>query len=196
MHQDPGWKRAAEILRRIASMQEGHGAPVASAASDPAPSSCASAERIPRESGLRDAAEDDYVRAVLDCYLWLPGTSTITSRHDRRCAQQLFRRGVALEVVKGAMLLAVARRTFRRGDPLPRVRALHFFLPVIEEVLECPCDPGYFQYLEGQLRPHAAQKARRDQVRGGRRATSFERGSPVPFVRHQSSRRRETRSRT
>ena len=58
------------------------------------------------------------------------------------------------------MVVAVARRTFRRGaDPLPRVRAVHFFLPVVEEMLETPCDPGYVQYLEHQLRPLAAAKA-------------------------------------
>jgi len=31
------------------------------------------------------------------------------------------------------------------------VRTLHYFLPVIEEVLELPPDPGYVQYLAGKL---------------------------------------------
>jgi hypothetical protein len=56
------------------------------------------------------------------------------------------------------MVLAVARRTFRQGHPLPRVRALHFFLPVIDELLEVPCEPGYARYLEQKLRPLAAAK--------------------------------------
>jgi len=63
-----------------------------------------------------------------------------------------------LEVVRGAMVVAVARRTFRRGDPLPRVRALHFFLPVIDELLEFPCEPGYVRYLEHKLQPLIAEK--------------------------------------
>jgi hypothetical protein len=63
-----------------------------------------------------------------------------------------------LEVVKGAMAVAVARRTFRQGNTLPRVRALHFFLPVIDELLEVPCEPGYVRYLEHKLRPLAVAK--------------------------------------
>lgn len=98
------------------------------------------------------------MQAVLDCYRWLPGTSTVTSRHDRRCAQQLYRRGVPFEVVKSAMVVAVVRRTFRRGGPLPRVRAIHYFLPAVEEMLECPCDPEYVQYMEHKLRPLADAK--------------------------------------
>jgi hypothetical protein len=82
----------------------------------------------------------------------------VTSRHDRRCALELHRRGVPLEVVKNAMVVAVARRTLRRGESLPRVRALHYFLPVVEELLEFPCDPGYVQYLTNKLRPLAAAK--------------------------------------
>lgn len=119
---------------------------------------CGSAAMSPRESGSGDSDECDYVRAILDCYLSLPGTASVTSRHDRKCALALFRRGVPLDVVKGAMVVAVARRTFREGEPLPRVRALHFFLPVIDELLEAPCIPGYVDYLEQKLRPLAANK--------------------------------------
>ena len=67
-------------------------------------------------------------------------------------------RGIPLELVKSAMVVAIARRTFRTGDPLPRVRALHFFVPVVEELLETPCDPGYVEYLEQRLWPLAAEK--------------------------------------
>lgn len=62
-------------------------------------------------------------------------------------------------MVKSAMLVAVARRTTRRGDPLPRVRAVHYFLPAVEELLEFPRHPGYVRYLEQKLRPLAAAKA-------------------------------------
>lgn len=117
--------------------------------------SCGSAGMSPKESG---SAEREYVQAILDCYLSLPGTASVTSRHDRKCAQALFRRGVPLDVVKSAMVVAVARRTFREGDPLPRVRALHFFLPVIDELLEEPCIPGYVEYLEQRLRTLAVNK--------------------------------------
>jgi hypothetical protein len=95
---------------------------------------------------------------VLECYLSLPGTSSTTSRHDRRCAEEWFRRGVSLAAVRSAMALATARRTLRSGDPLPRVRAVHYFRPVVEEVLETSYDPGYIEYLWQQLRPHMEAK--------------------------------------
>jgi len=139
--EDPGWSKVAGVLQRLAEMQEGLNASSAPAVSAPASSCAGSARRSPREFVSRDPLEREYVQAVLDCYVRLPGTSAVTSRHDRRCAQQFYRRGIPLEVVKSAMVVAVARRTFRRDGPLPRVRAIHYFLPVVEELLEYPCDP-------------------------------------------------------
>jgi hypothetical protein len=40
------------------------------------------------------------------------------------------------------------------------VRTLHYFLPVVEEVLELPPDPGYVQYLAAKLQPLVAEKDR------------------------------------
>jgi len=132
----------------------------ASSATASASSSSAARETGPTESASDWSAEREYVRAVLDYYLWLPSTACVTSRHDRSCARALFRQGVPLSLVKAAMALAVARRLFRVGDPLPRIRALHFFRPVIEELVEEPCDPDYVGYLEHKLRPLADQKVR------------------------------------
>jgi hypothetical protein len=42
--------------------------------------------------------------------------------------------------------------------PLPPIRTLHYFLPVIEEVLHNAPDPGYVDYLTGKLKPFASQK--------------------------------------
>lgn len=153
------WQQAAQILRQIVSAHEDCSSHTASSVGKQVSSSSGSAAQSPKERGSRDRAERDYVRAILDCYLWLPGTATVTSRHDRRCVQGLFRRGIPLEVVKSAMVVAVARRTFRRGGPLPRVRAVAYFLPALEELLEFPCDPDYVRYLEHKLRPLAAAKA-------------------------------------
>lgn len=155
--EDRSWQHAAEILCQVVCLHDRRGSRAASSVSAQASSSSGLRGQSPKERV--DPAERDYVRAILDCYLWLPGTATVTSRHDRRCAQGLFRRGVPLEVVKSAMLVAVARRTIRRGDPLPRVRAVHYFLPAVEELLEFPCHPGYVRYLEQKLRPLAAAKA-------------------------------------
>lgn len=123
-----------------------------------ASSSCDSAKNTPKESGRRDTAEREYVQSLLDFYLWLPGTPRLTSRHDRRYAKRLFERGVPLQVVKTAMIVAVARRTFRIGDPLPPIRAVAYFGPVVEEILEFAPDPGYVRYLKDKLRPLAEGK--------------------------------------
>ena len=133
---DPGWSQIAGVMQRIAGMHQSQDCPVVPSVGGRVSSSCGSADGNPKEFASQEPLERDYVRAVLDCYLSLPGTSTIASRHDRRCAQQLFQRGVSLQVVKSAMVVAVARRTLRRGGPLPRVRAVHYFLPIVEELLE------------------------------------------------------------
>jgi hypothetical protein len=102
-----------------------------------------------------------YVQAVLKEYTWLPGTPHKASRQDRRLANSLFEQAVPLAVVRTALLLAAARRSLRSPHlcPLPPIRTLHYFLPVIEEVLATPPDPGYVDYLAGKLHPLAQRKA-------------------------------------
>jgi hypothetical protein len=105
------------------------------------------------------------VRAVLARYLWLPDTPSQTSRHDRRLARTLFQRGIPLIAVEAALLLAAARRALREPwlAPLPRVRALFYYLPVIQEILDNPREPDqeYLVCLLRRLRPLAALKAAR-----------------------------------
>lgn len=119
----------------------------------------AASRRVQRRSSTQ--AGRVYVEAVLDCYLWLPGTPTRTSRHDRRLAQVLYERGLPLVTVQAALLLGAARRALRSQDapPLPPIRTLHYFLPLIEEILESPLVPGYAEYLERKLLPRADAKA-------------------------------------
>ena len=99
-----------------------------------------------------------YLEAVLETYNSLPGTPDRPSRQDRRLARDLCRRGVPLRTVRTALVLAAARRTLRSGPPLPPVRTLHYFLPVIDEVLEQPHEPGYAEYLAAKLKRFASQK--------------------------------------
>jgi hypothetical protein len=126
----------------------------------------AAASSSHRRTVVRNAATDAgriYVEAVLDLYLWLPGTPARTSRHDRGLARTLYERGVPQAVVRAALLLGAARRAFRGEEArrLPPIRTLHFFLPLIEEVIEDPPAPGYAEYLEGKLRPLADAKVER-----------------------------------
>jgi hypothetical protein len=102
-----------------------------------------------------DPAARAYAHDVLDLYVRLPGTRQRPSRQDRRLALTLYRRGLSIDLVRTALLLAAARRTLRSANasPLPPVGCLHYFLPVIHEVSQTPPDPGYARYLAGRLQP-------------------------------------------
>ena len=97
--------------------------------------------------------QQDYVRRVLDAYRSTPGTAGTIRRPDRMLAEQLYRRGVSVEVVENALVLAATRRLMRPDDapPLATVRSLAYFVPVIEEVLELRVSPDYFRYLRHRL---------------------------------------------
>jgi len=95
-----------------------------------------------------------YVAAVLTIYLDLPDTPLRASVPDQRQARLWFDRGIPLEVVETALLLACLRRIVRPADlpPLPRIRSLAYFQPVMEELREHPAPGGYLQYLRLKLR--------------------------------------------
>ena len=93
-----------------------------------------------------------YVTRVLDQYLTLPGTLRRILRQDRRAAAALYRRGVGLDIVENAFVLALARRTFRSDtDRLEPIRCLHYFVPVIDELIQEPPLPEYLDYLKSRL---------------------------------------------
>src|ERR1035437_5556235 len=95
-----------------------------------------------------------YVAAVLTLYVDLPDTPLRASVPDQRHARIWFDRGVPLEVAETAILLACLRRRARPTDvpPLPRIRSLAYFHPVIEELLDHPAPAGYLPYLRIKLR--------------------------------------------
>ncbi len=108
--------------------------------------------------------EHTYIQAVRTLYLQLPNTHPRFSRSDRRLALSLYQSGFSLDLVRSALFLATARRLARNplAPPLPPVRSLHYFLPVLEEVKLQPLPPGYLQYLESKVR--AASRHSRLQV--------------------------------
>ena len=95
-----------------------------------------------------------YVAAVLTLYVDLSDTPLRASVPDQRQARIWFDRGIPLEAVETALLLACLRRTVRPTDlpPLPRIRSLAYFQPVVEELLEHPVPAGYLEYLRLKLR--------------------------------------------
>ncbi len=96
---------------------------------------------------------EDYVRKVLEAYRSTPGTCGHLRRPDRLLALQLYQRGVPLNKVENALVLAAIRRLIRPPDapPLATVRSLAYFLPVIDEVLEMEVGEEYFQYARQKL---------------------------------------------
>lgn len=100
----------------------------------------------------------DYVRRLLEVYRATPGTCGTARRPDRLLAAQLHQRGVPLEVVENALILAAARRLARPADapPLGIIRSLGYFSPVIEEVLTLPVSPEYFRYLRQRIATHTS----------------------------------------
>ena len=105
-------------------------------------------------SSIIDSDPALYVAAVLTLYVDLPDTPLRASIPDQRQARIWFDRGVPLEVVQTALLLACLRRMVRPTDvpPLPRMRSLAYFQPVIEELQHHPAPGGYLQYLRLKLR--------------------------------------------
>ncbi len=100
--------------------------------------------------------QQDYIRQVLEAYRKTPGTTGAIRRPDRMLAARLHRRGVPLEAVENALVLAATRRLVRPPDapPLGTIRSLAYFQPVIEEVLSLRISPEYFRYLRHKLERH------------------------------------------
>ena len=90
------------------------------------------------------------IRAALDN---LPEPHGGFRPDDRRLAIELYRRGVPIEIFRAAIRLAALCRLLR--DPaLPQlapVRSLHYYLPVLDELLRTPPDPAWLDYLAARL---------------------------------------------
>ena len=57
------------------------------------------------------------------------------------------------KAVLAAFLLAASRRRFRTPEApaLQPIRSLSYFLPIIDEIIDTPIDPGYIAYLWSKL---------------------------------------------
>ena len=97
--------------------------------------------------------QQDFVRRVLEAYRATPGACGAVRRPDRELAAQLHRRRVPLQAIENAFVLAAARRLARPtgSPPLPVIRSLAYFLPVIEEVLQLNVSPEYFDHVRRTL---------------------------------------------
>lgn len=95
----------------------------------------------------------EYVQRLIDTYRKTPGTTGHAYRQDRRFAEQLYERQIPLTVVENALLLASARRLLRPDDALllEAIRSLHYFRPVIDEVMKSTMNDDYFLYLRRKI---------------------------------------------
>lgn len=90
-----------------------------------------------------------YVEKVLELYRATPNTPGLVRAADRRFAQNLFDLDIPLMTVYAALVLAWVRRLSRPPDqpPLRPISTLHYFKPIIDELVAQPIDPGYLDYL-------------------------------------------------
>ncbi len=107
-----------------------------------------------------DSAE--YVRRVLNAYRATPGACGVVRKPDRAFALALHTRGVPVEAVENALVLAASRRLTRPVDapPLGIIRSLAYFAPVIDEVLASTVSQTYYDYLRHRLSRYSATQLR------------------------------------
>ena len=98
---------------------------------------------------MTPAAEPAYIAAVLILYVDLPDTPLRTSPQDQSMARRLHEQSVPLSLVESALLLASLRRLVRPSElpPLPKIRSLAYFQPIITELQQQPLPDGYLDYL-------------------------------------------------
>jgi len=104
--------------------------------------------------------EAAYVAALILLYLDLPDTPLRPGPQDHSTARRLYGQGVPLSLVESALLLASLRRLVRDNDlpPLPSIRSLAYFQPVIAELLQQPLPAGYLDYLRLKFQKVAAPR--------------------------------------
>ncbi|HLX09018.1 MAG TPA: hypothetical protein VKY89_14280 [Thermoanaerobaculia bacterium] len=106
-----------------------------------------------------------YVTEVLRLYCRLPDTPDRPRPLDRRLAAELERRRIPLDLVRTAFVLGTARRTFSPSAPLPAIRSLHYFLPILDEVQHEPIDPSYVEHLRRRLQAAGSATPRQLRLR-------------------------------
>jgi hypothetical protein len=99
------------------------------------------------------STEAEYVAALLTLYADLPDTPLRPSPADQALARKLFAEAVPLSLIESALLLGTLRRFSRPSGlpPLPKIRSLAYFLPVIDELKLQPLPEGYLDYLRLKL---------------------------------------------
>lgn len=106
---------------------------------------------------MTPASDVMYIAAVLGLYADLPDTPIRPSPQDQVLARRLHHDRVPLSLVESALLLGSLRRMIRPSGaiPLPPIRSLAYFQPVIAELQQQPLPSGYLDYLRLKFRKAA-----------------------------------------
>jgi hypothetical protein len=93
-----------------------------------------------------------YVESVVELYRRVPGIRGLR-RATRTLAGKLYDRGISLDTVRDAVLLATSRRVFRSAEAgtLQAIATLHYFLPVIDEIQNDHPGDAYLNYVRHRL---------------------------------------------
>jgi len=99
---------------------------------------------------MLDGKKAKYIRKIVDLYVNLPQTPNRCAQSDVQLASKWYQLKVKAKDVEAAMLLATARRLFRPNseeNQLGPIRTLHYFVPVLQEVIQKPLTSEYLDYL-------------------------------------------------
>jgi len=102
---------------------------------------------------MLDGKKARYISKVVDLYVSLPETPNECAQSDIQLASKWYQLRVKAKDVEAAMLLTTARRLFRdpENGPLGPIRTLHYFVPVLQEVIQEPLASGYLEYLRKKI---------------------------------------------
>jgi len=89
-----------------------------------------------------------YVSVVLRLYRATPTVLGHVRQADRALAKRLYDQRIPLYAVRNALILGAARRVLHNGfsTPMPPVRSLSYFVPILREILDRP--PGHREIAE------------------------------------------------
>ena len=108
---------------------------------------------------VEDASEGrkrgEFVRRVLSAYTRLSDTPNRPRPNDRKLVRSWFLRGVPIEHVEAAFVLATLRRSVRSSTaiPLPPIRSLFYFELILEEIERTGLDLEYIRCLRDRMQP-------------------------------------------
>jgi hypothetical protein len=121
-----------------------------------------------------------YVDSLRKFFITLSCTSGRFGPSEERQAEALEKKGIPLQTIEDAMLVGACRKyvSWINNGPSAPIASLHYFDPIIEEVLERPFPAGYREYMNLQVEKlaklHAARIEKDKDISGRQPAVDSE----------------------